>query len=278
MDAHMPTFPASFDYTRDPTSRSPRLLHLLQVVRHLRRREYAELVVLVHDGDLDVVARDLPLEALLQREQRGVDRVLQLHLLAVPLLQERLGVGHVLPDGGGLPGKVGAGGVNLVQLRPVVVKAGHQEGDAKGAHATGLGELLHDRGRLADQLRHGDGLLVQLVVSLRLVARLAHQHPRVGPHARVRHPDVGRQQRHLGHRAAVHQRARQLLLRRDHHPVGRFYPQRGGAGGDRLERVLDLHQLAAGAESRQGEGVLRVPHLVPRSCCLLGCSELVMRP
>jgi hypothetical protein len=37
-----------------------------------------------------------------------------------------------------LPSKVGAGGVNLVQLRPVVIKARQQQRHAKGPHAARL--------------------------------------------------------------------------------------------------------------------------------------------
>lgn len=40
---------------------------------------------------------------------------------SAPLLEEGFGIDHVFADGGCLPGEVGAGGVDLVQLRPVVV-------------------------------------------------------------------------------------------------------------------------------------------------------------
>ena len=144
---------------------------------------------------LDVVAGHLALKALLEREQRRVDGVLdahlpvvaqrgrsaratqrrcagrgahngdtaqgrgapghphiqlraaaggrtrtraRAHLLAVALLQERLCVVHVLANRARLPRKVGAGGVDLVQLWPVVVVAGKQQRHAKGPHAAGL--------------------------------------------------------------------------------------------------------------------------------------------
>ena len=105
----------------------------------------------------------------------------------------------VLPDGRGLPPEVRARGVHLVQLRlgvcvclclcvgpnmrgtdglckciyihtharahlrPVVVVAGHEEGEAEGADAARLRELLHHRGRVPHQLRHGLLLLLCVV-------------------------------------------------------------------------------------------------------------------
>lgn len=48
-------------------------------------------------------------------------------------------------------------------LRPVVVVAGHEEGEAEGAHAARLRELLHHRGRVPHQLRHGLLLLLCVV-------------------------------------------------------------------------------------------------------------------
>ncbi len=52
-------------------------------------------------------------------------------------------------------------------LRPAVVVARHEQGEAEGADAARLRELLHHPGRVPHQLRHGLVLLLVLVGSLR---------------------------------------------------------------------------------------------------------------
>ncbi len=54
---------------------------------------------------------------------------------SAPLLEEGFGIDHVFADGRCLPGEVGAGGVDLVQLRPVVVTPRQQQRHAKRPNA-----------------------------------------------------------------------------------------------------------------------------------------------
>ena len=80
------------------------LLGLVEVVLDLLRRQDAELPLAFDQRDLHIVLVHLGHEALLEREDGGVNRVLQLDLLVVALLQERLGTRKALADRGGLPG------------------------------------------------------------------------------------------------------------------------------------------------------------------------------
>ena len=75
---------------RPKPRQGPRLVYLGEVIVDLRGRQHAERPVppRAHDGDLDVVARDLPLKALLQRQESRVDGVLDAHVLCVALLEE----------------------------------------------------------------------------------------------------------------------------------------------------------------------------------------------
>jgi hypothetical protein len=121
-------------------------------------------------------------------------------------------------------------------------------------------ELLHHRRRLAHELRDRDLLVVGPPVDLRGLARLAHEHARVGAHPGVGAPHVGREQRDLLDGRAVDEDRRQLALGREDDAVGGADAERGRARGDRVQRVLDLDELAAGGEGGEGEGVLGLAH------------------
>mmetsp|Transcript_2689 Transcript_2689/g.10690 ORF Transcript_2689/g.10690 Transcript_2689/m.10690 type:complete len:299 (-) Transcript_2689:93-989(-) len=240
--------------------RATRSLHLGEVVRHLRGGEHPELPVLGDDADLDIFGADLAVESLLEGEDRGVDGILQLHVLRIALLQERLGVGHVFPDRARLPREVRPGGVHLVQLRAVGVEPRHEKRRPEGTHAASLRELLHHRRHLAHELRARHELVVRAVVHLRLLARFPSQHAEIRTHAAVRHADLTRELSDLLHRGLIHQGGRQLLLRRQHHAVFRADAERRRASLHSRERVLDLHELAAGVEGGQRVVRARVRH------------------
>eukprot|EP00416_Gambierdiscus_australes_P016232 CAMPEP_0171066910 /NCGR_PEP_ID=MMETSP0766_2-20121228/7687_1 /TAXON_ID=439317 /ORGANISM="Gambierdiscus australes, Strain CAWD 149" /LENGTH=196 /DNA_ID=CAMNT_0011523107 /DNA_START=60 /DNA_END=650 /DNA_ORIENTATION=- len=167
-----------------------RSLNLTKVVLHLCRCEHAKLPVSADDANLDVLCRDCLLKTLLQRQDGNVDGVLELHILAVPLLQEGLCIHMVLSDRRGLPAEVGAGWVNLEELWAAVVTARDHERDAEGPHAARLCELLHHCGLLTDDLRDGNQLTVCGVVLLSHLAAAAQQHPVVWDHACEDDPNV----------------------------------------------------------------------------------------
>jgi len=154
----------------------------------------------------------LALKALLESEDGGVDGVFKLGVVTEALLEEGLGILHVFADGAGLPGEIGARRVDLVQLRSVAVKASDHEGDAEGADAAGLGELLHDGGLLANELGNRGMLAILEEVGLRLLAGLAGEHPGIRAKPRVRNADAGADGGCLAHGGTVHQYGRQLLL------------------------------------------------------------------
>jgi len=87
----------------------------------LRWREHLELAVLPHHAHFDIAVVHLSFEALLQSHQRSVDRVLDLHVRLVALLQENLGVLGVFANSSGLPVVVGARGVDLGQMRAALI-------------------------------------------------------------------------------------------------------------------------------------------------------------
>mmetsp|Transcript_36978 Transcript_36978/g.106264 ORF Transcript_36978/g.106264 Transcript_36978/m.106264 type:complete len:244 (+) Transcript_36978:56-787(+) len=220
-----------------------RSLHLAQVVLHLGRGQNAENPVLADDPDLDVVGGDGLLEALLERQDGGVDGVLELDVLVVALLQEALCVHVVLADGRGLPGEVGATGVHLEELRARVVVARNHERDAEGPHASRLRELLHDGCLLPYQLRHRLVLPVSGEVLLCLLPAPAQQHPVVGGHPCIDHADGVRKVFYLPQGRLVDERACHLLLRRQDNTVLRLDAQRGTALGHAIQGILDLEQL-----------------------------------
>ena len=82
-----------------------------------------ELAVLPDHAHFDIGVVHLSFEALLQGHQRSVDRVLDLHVCLVPLLQENLGVFGVFANRSGLPVVVGARGVDLGQMRTALIVA-----------------------------------------------------------------------------------------------------------------------------------------------------------
>ena len=117
-------------------SSTNRALHFFEIVLHLRRSQDVHLaarllrdvrhlnILLVHLCMTDVQQSDFSLEALLQREHRRVNRVLQLHLvipslMLIPaslshLFKERLSRNIVLSDSGRVPGEVGSRRIHLI--------------------------------------------------------------------------------------------------------------------------------------------------------------------
>lgn len=117
-------------------SSTNRALHFFEIVLHLRRSQDVHLaarllrdvrhlnVLLVHLRMTDAQQGNFSLEALLQREHRRMNRVLQLHfvipsLMLIPaslshLFKERLSRNIVLSDGGRVPGEVGSRRIHLV--------------------------------------------------------------------------------------------------------------------------------------------------------------------
>ena len=158
------------------------LLDLTQVILDLGGRENLERLVGAHDAHLDVGVIHGTLETLLEGQQSRVDRILQLQVVVVALLEEGLRVDHVLADGAGFPGEVRPARVDLVELRPIMVEAREQKRHAKGPHASPLRELLHDGGELSHKHRHRDHFSVNAVIGLRTFAALAHEHSEVGAH------------------------------------------------------------------------------------------------
>mmetsp|Transcript_8581 Transcript_8581/g.31927 ORF Transcript_8581/g.31927 Transcript_8581/m.31927 type:complete len:266 (-) Transcript_8581:25-822(-) len=189
-----------------------------------------------------------------------MNRVFKFHVVAVALFQKRLRVHHILPNRARLPRKVRPAWVDLEQARTCIVKASHQERHPERSNTPLLRELLHRRRRFPNQLRRRDGLVIRPVIRLRLLSRHAREHSKVRSHPRVRHPDRIRQRRNLLHRRRVHERARKLLLRRQHHAIFRLNPQRRRPRVNRRQRVFNLHQLPRRRERRQRKRIPSVRH------------------
>ena len=151
------------------------LVGLIQIVLNLLRSENTELAIgLGDDAHLDVFRRHFALETLPKSEEGGVDGILEIHIVLVALLQKCLGVEVILADGGGLPTKVGTGGVDLIELGGAVgIQTGHEETDSERTDSTALGVLLHEGGGGLDELGDGLGLPVLAVVRLGRLAGVA---------------------------------------------------------------------------------------------------------
>ena len=110
------------------------LLRAPQMMIHLAR------LSLPHRRKLNLLAAQLRrVHRLAQHLHRQPTRLLQVALLLVVLLEQRLGAGVVGADAGRLPAAVVAARVALVQLElALVVVAGVDEGDAEGAEAAVL--------------------------------------------------------------------------------------------------------------------------------------------
>eukprot|EP00166_Cyanidium_caldarium_P001800 ctg_193.g93 len=215
------------------------LFHLPEIVADGCGTQGHKAPIRPDDADLDIALGDLALEALLQRQHRHVHRVLQLDVVLVSLLQERLGVDHVLANRARLPKEETTAGIHLCQLRFLLSIVSHQQQTAtKRSHAARLRKLLHHRGQLAHQLRQWHRLAKRLVVGLRHLARLLYQQPVIRPHTRVHHPDALGDRLHLADGGVVRQRRRQPLLGGDHAAVLRPDSQRRRPSVDRLERIL----------------------------------------
>ena len=123
-----------------------------------------------------------------------------------------------------------------------------------------------------DELGRGDGLVVHEIVVLGHLPRPPHQEPVVWPHPTVHHPDVLGDLLYLVSGMVLEQDGFVLLLSGEDHSVDgleikvvsqvrglvslpHLDPHTGGAASHGLQGVLDLHQLAAGAEGGEGEAV-----------------------
>mmetsp|Transcript_28058 Transcript_28058/g.71737 ORF Transcript_28058/g.71737 Transcript_28058/m.71737 type:complete len:234 (-) Transcript_28058:184-885(-) len=220
-DPHLPTRNAA-PPARDPSACS---LDLAQVVLDLTGRQDLEDLVRPDDANLDVCVIHRPLEALLQCQERRVHGVLELKVVVVPLLKEGLRIDEVLPNRRRLPGKVRARGIDLKELRAVVVEAGEEDRDAKGTNATALREFLHHGRQLADQHGDRDHLTIHAVVCLGCLSPLAAKHPEVGSHPGVDHRNIFCQHHDLLHALLIDQDRWELLLRGDHNTILRLHPK-----------------------------------------------------
>ena len=189
-----------------------------------------------------------------------MNRIFQFYVIAIPFLQERLRVDHILSDGARLPRKVRPARIDLIQTRSALIVPRDEQRHPERSHTTLLRKLLHRRRRLSHQLAHRRALLIRPVIRLRLLPRHSRQHSKVRSHPAVRHPDLIRQQRDLLHRRRVHERARHFLLRRQHDTILRLDPEARRPRPDRGERVFYLHQLSARGERREGERVPSIAH------------------
>jgi hypothetical protein len=187
--------------------------------------------------NLDGLPVHLPLNRLLQRQQRNMHSIFQLQALGIPLLEKRLRAGSALPNRRSLPGKVTSTGINLVQARPPlqdpsrlarclfslrvrlallsllglrldpIIPARYEEADAVGSHAAGLRGFLHDaRDILNEYPCRGVFVVDSLVTGVGDFAGFVDEDAVVRAHARVDHADVGGDEGDLGERGWVDER------------------------------------------------------------------------
>lgn len=108
------------------------LRDISEIILNVRWIELPESVR-VANANFDIVRGHLSLEALFQRKNGGVNGIVQLQVLAVPLLEEGFAVDEVLAHRGRLPRKIRAGRIALEQVRLVVVPTAYQKGHAEGS-------------------------------------------------------------------------------------------------------------------------------------------------
>lgn len=134
-----------------------------------------------------------------------MDGIFNLHLWAVSLLQEGLSVFGVLADGSGLPAVVGAGGIQLHEVRSSLIIASHQDRDTKGPIASGLSLLLDVVRRLSALRGDRDGFLVGHPVFLDELAGLLTEQSEVRAEAGVHSTDMIAQKLGLVNGGLIHQ-------------------------------------------------------------------------
>mmetsp|Transcript_15003 Transcript_15003/g.41506 ORF Transcript_15003/g.41506 Transcript_15003/m.41506 type:complete len:217 (-) Transcript_15003:89-739(-) len=187
--------------------------------------------------------------------------IFQFHIFVPPLFQKVLGRHVILPNRRGLPAKVGAGRVHLIQAgRAVALQARHEERNAKGTHATPLRIFLHRPRRILDQLTHGLRFAVHACVRLCRFASAFDQHSIIRPDAGVTKARGGRDFFNLVHLFGIDQNAGHFFIRRQDHSVHGTNAQRRFAIGHGVQGVLDLEQFARSRKGGQTKTVRRVAH------------------
>merc|ERR1719213_363736 len=226
-------------------------LDFTQVVLHLRGSEHAENAVLANDADLNVVFGDRPLETLLERQNCGVNCVLNLDVITIPLLQEGLRVDVVLADGRRLPAEEGTRRVHLVKLRAVVIVPRDHQTNAEGAYASRLGELLHDSRNFAHELSNRHRLFVDALVLGCVLPSLVQDHPKIWDHAREHNTHGFRVMLNLLEARVVHKNGLHLLLRGENDAILRANPERRASSSHCVQGILDLMKLPRRRERRE---------------------------
>ena len=165
--------------------------------------------------------------------------------------------GRVVANGCGLPARVVARRVALVELEAAVgVPARVEKGAAKGAQAAVLRVAVLVVGERGDERLHGHGrAAVRVAVALRDQPPLRQQNVGVGRQPGHGHEHVLVQRKHLLRRPRRRQQlARNLLLGRNHHAVGAQHGHAARAVADCADGVLDLVQAALGRKGRCAGG------------------------
>jgi len=176
--------------------------------------------------------------------------VLELGLGALAAAADRLGVVAVK----------GARGLGVVEGRAVLVVAGDEEGDAKGAAHDALlavGALAEAQGQVADGLGaalDAQALVVVEGVALALDAGVLDHGAGVGLEAAHGAADVAVDLDNLLDRRGLEQGRRDALLDAEDDALGGGDADGGAAELDGLERVLDLEEAAFGREGAAGAG------------------------
>jgi hypothetical protein len=88
------------------------------------------------EGGFDVVLGNLSLKALLESENSRVNGILKLNIIVVALLQEGLGVDHVLTNGRRFPSEISSRGIHLIQSRTILITSSNQKRHSKRSHTT----------------------------------------------------------------------------------------------------------------------------------------------
>ena len=145
------------------------LVGFIEVILDLFGSQNLELsVLLTGHTHLNIVRIHFPFKTFTQCQQGRVDGIFQFHIFGVTLFQKVFGVQMISANGGGLPGKLRPGGIDLIQIRASVgfVKTAHEQTDTKGADTTSLCVLLHDIGGSLDQLGNRLDFAIHALVCL----------------------------------------------------------------------------------------------------------------
>lgn len=137
-------------------------------------------------GELDLLAGQLrAIHCFRQHLDSQLARLIEGAVLVVVLLEQRLCTCTIRPDTGGLPAGVVAAGVRLVELEvALVVPAGIDEGNTKGAQTTMLRVALLEIAQTAHELLAGNVGIVGEQVALRSLARVVDENVGISGHAR----------------------------------------------------------------------------------------------